>query len=128
MGHMHYEIVKLDNRFGHRNLFDYYIKFSPSMTQRHGPLCFNKALQWFTETYGWSAEVRQYDAIMRWVATNTMIQQPGFPTKLATGVLDEKPQFCNRYWSWSNGYKDLRIYVHSDRELAFFKLKWISDT
>jgi hypothetical protein len=32
------------------------------------------------------------------------------------------PNSCNPYWSWTNGYDDLRLYVKSDQELSFFQL------
>ena len=118
---MKYEIAKLDGRFTYRDLFEYYIKFSNSMTRGHGPLHFNWVLEWFRDTYGWSAEIRQYNNMMAWTTASRNVMNQ-FPK--ATGILSELPACCNSHWSWTNGYDDLRIYVASDRELNFFQLRW----
>ena len=118
---MKYEIAKLDGRFTYRDLFEYYIKFSNSMTRGHGPLHFNSVLEWFRDTYGWSAEIRQYNNMMAWTTASRNVMNQ-FPK--AHGILSELPACCNSHWSWTNGYDDLRIYVASDRELNFFQLRW----
>lgn len=114
---MKYSVHRLDRRFSYHNWFEYYLGFPSSMTQSSGPMHFNHALQWFVETYGWSAEIRQYADIHRWanvpVAFSTKFSMPR----------RELPDVCNPHWSWTNGVgEDLRIYVKSDRELAFFQL------
>jgi len=120
---MKYQIVKLDGRFTYRDWFEYCIKFSNRMAVDQGPLQFNDALRWFFDTYGWSAEIRDYAKMQKWTfqATawlgNRQIQK-------ASGILEETPGHCNPYWSWTNGYDDLRIYVASDKELNFFQLRW----
>jgi len=119
---MIYTIHRLDNRFSYRDFFSHYIGFSSSMYNRQGPLHFNNAISWFTDTYGWSAEVRQYEKMMQWVASSNMINQQPFANRRATGIFAEPPNHCNKHWSWSNHYTDLRIYVASDQELGFFKL------
>ena len=115
---MKYEIVKLDGRYTHRDLFQYCIKFGQRMGVNRGPLCFTQAQRWFFETYGWSAEIRQYDDIVRWFKTNNRWINPT--------PMDLPPE-CNPHWSWTNGYDDLRIYVASDAELTFFQLKFSSE-
>ena len=112
---MKYQIIKLDGRFTHRELFQYCIKFGQRMSFDRGPLAFTQAQRWFFETYGWSAEIRQYDEIVKWVRNNNRFVNPS-PVDV--------PQECNPYWSWTNGYDDLRIYVKSDAELNFFQLRW----
>ena len=114
---MKYDILKLDGRFTYRDLFAYCIKFSNRMTNGLGPQHFNDVMKWFTDTYGWSAEVRQYDNMMKW-AQNHMI----FGRMIVT--TQDLPECCNPHWSWTNGYDDLRIYVQSDAELNFFQLRW----
>ena len=114
---MKYDILKLDGRFTYRNLFAYCIKFSNRMANSQGPQHFNDVMQWFTATYGWSAEVRQYDNMMKWVEQTLVFG------KIIT-VARDLPDCCNEYWSWTNGYDDLRIYVRSDAELNFFQLRW----
>lgn len=119
---MKYTVKPLDARFAYRSYFKYYVGFSASMTQNHGPIAFNDVLAWFIDTYGWSAEVREYAKIMRWTHTNQMASQ--INQNLANDLLLERSPHCNPYWSWSNGYADLRVYVASDKELSFFKLKF----
>jgi hypothetical protein len=120
---MKYEIVKLDGRFTYRDLFGYCIKFSNRMAVDHGPLKFNDAMQWFMETYGWSAEIRDYSKMQKWTRQATTWMGS---TRLqsAQGVLEQLPDHCNPYWSWTNGYDDLRIYVATEKELGFFQLAW----
>jgi hypothetical protein len=36
----------------------------------------------------------------------------------------DAPAFVNRQWSWTNGTNNLRVYLKSEKELSFFKLKW----
>ena len=120
---MKYEIVKLDGRFTYRELFAYCIKFSNRMAVDHGPLKFNDAMRWFTDTYGWSAEIRDYNKMHKWTQQTT--QWMGSPRlQAASGLLEEVPDHCNPHWSWTNGYDDLRIYVRSDAELNFFQLRF----
>lgn len=122
---MKYQILKLDGRYTYRDWFEYCIKFSNRMAIDQGPLNFNNALRWFFEIYGWSAEVRQYDNITKWVSSATMIGRTvnlNKMTHLASSILTDVPEICNTHWSWTNGYDDLRIYVASERELAFFQL------
>jgi len=118
---MKYDIAKLDGRFTYRELFAYCIKFSNRMAVDQGPLKFNDALKWFTETYGWSAEIRDYSKMQKWTVQNT--QWMG-NYRLIQSVLKEAPEHCNPHWSWTNGYDDLRIYVKSESELSFFQLRW----
>lgn len=123
---MKYEIIRLDGRFTYRDLFEYCIKFSNRMAVSQGPLQFNDALKWFMETYGWSAEIRDYTKMEKWVHhTSTWMKSYNTP---AAGIMDKAPDHCNPHWSWTNGYEDLRIYVKSDAELNFFQLKWPNES
>jgi hypothetical protein len=121
---MKYEIAKLDGRFTYRDLFEYYIKFSNSMTRGHGPLHFNSVLEWFRDTYGWSAEIRQYNNMMSWTTASRNVVNQFSYTRQSSVILCELPDCCNSHWSWTNGYDDLRIYVATDKELNFFQLRW----
>ena len=112
---MRYEIQRLDGRFTYRDLFQYTIKFHNKMSHGQGPLAFTRVQKWFTETYGWSAEIRQYSQIVTWIHTNNRVLK-GTPTEI--------PAECSPHWSWTNGYDDLRIYVQGDKELNFFQLRW----
>lgn len=120
---MKYEIIRLDGRFTYRDLFGYAIKFSNRMAVDHGPLQFYDALQWFMETYGWSAEIRDYSKMQKWTRQATTWMGS---TRLQStqGVLEQLPDHCNPHWSWTNGYDDLRIYVATEKELNFFQLRW----
>ena len=114
---MRYVIQRLDGRYSYRDWFEYYLGFSNHMSNRQGPEHYNNALKWFMETYGWSAEIRQYHKIMQWngsMVINQLINRPG-----ATMT---RSQHCNPNWSWTNSFGDLRIYVATDQELAFFQL------
>lgn len=112
---MKYEIQRLDGRFTYRDLFQYTIKWPNRMSNRQGPINFTRVQKWFSDTYGWSAEVRQYADIRSWVETNNRFMK---------GQAVEMPEECSKHWSWTNGYEDLRIYVATDRELNFFQLRW----
>ena len=120
---MKYKVHRLDKRFSFHDHFEFYIGFTNRMSNQQGPLYFNRAQRWFTETYGWSAEIRQWADMLAWSDTNRLIAKQGFGTKLSNPSVN-KCQDCNEYWSWTNGYDDLRIYVKSDKELNFFLLRW----
>ena len=118
---MKYTVTRLDGRFSYREWFEYYIGFPSSMSNRQGPVRYNDALKWFFQTYGWSAEIRQYGRIMQWTFgtyVNTLLNQK----TQATGILSERSEHCNPHWSWTDHYPDLRVYLASDKELAFFQL------
>jgi hypothetical protein len=127
---MKYTIQRLDGRHTYKNLFQYYIGFSNRMSNNQGPLNFTLAQKWFTETYGWSAEVRQYAEILEWSdiknAMNGLMRRKfsGHPLlkNPGSGYASDIPEVCNSKWSWTNGYDDLRIYVASDKELSWFQI------
>ena len=118
---MKYSVTRLDGRYSYRHNFEFYLGFSNTMTRQQGPLCFNDALTWFTERYGWSAEIRQWYNIQRWTST----QKSSLP--IASGMLAEPSAHCNPCWAWSNGFQDLRIYVATEQELAFWQLAYPVD-
>ena len=119
---MKYTITRLDGRFSYRDWFQYYIGFAGRMSNHQGPKHFNDVLKWFFDTYGWSAEIRQYDQIHKWTSISGQLGIKTQPLRIASGILDEPSAHCNPHWSWTNHYPDLRIYVASDQELAFFQL------
>jgi hypothetical protein len=119
---MKYKIHRLDGRFSYRKWFGYYIGFTGGMANGQGPLHFNDALKWFMETYGWSAEIREYAKMHAWTISSTTWALGNYHSA-AAGILEKLPDHCNPHWSWTNGYDDLRIYVATDAELAFFQLK-----
>lgn len=121
---MRYTVQRLDGRFTFRKYFEYYIGFTGRMSNQQGPLHFNLAQEWFTKTYGWSAEARQYEDMIEWNQKSQMYFQ-GIPRIIRNSDRPEDlPDCCNPHWSWTNGYDDLRIYVASEKELNFFQLKW----
>jgi hypothetical protein len=128
---MKYTIQRLDKRYSHADLFQYYIGFSARQINDRGPECFNEVLQWFTRTYGWSAEIKQYTDIKRYgtafnnVAHAMQRKFNGHP--LGFRKPQSIPSCCNELWSWSNLYDDLRVYVATDRELTFFQLAFPVD-
>jgi hypothetical protein len=115
---MHYTTKKLDGRYVYRDYFAYCLAFSINMSGQHGPIAFNDALKWFTDNYGWSAEVRQWHKIKQWSLGHAKLGLP-----IAIGLANQTSEYCNPHWSWTNGQNDLRIYLASDLELAFFQLR-----
>lgn len=83
------------------------------MNLGHGPLDFTVAQQWFFDSYGWSAEVRQYDDIREYIRKSNHW----------LGDALEMPSAVNPHWSWTNGINNqCRIYVATDKELSFFMI------
>ena len=110
---MEYKVKKLDGRYSHRKYFKYCVEFDKS---QWGPLKFHNALKWMMETYGYTAEIREWQHI-------THLHQQ----RSTYNLTDSKvPDVVNQTWSWTNEY-NLRIYIKSDKELSFFKLKWSSE-
>lgn len=116
---MNYKIVKLDGRWSYRKHFQYAIIFSNKMTSWQGPLHFAEVQKYFFDTYGWSAEIRQWDNIRDYFVAMSKYS--------ASGMDWVMPDSVNPYWSWTNGYDDLRIYVKSSQELTLFQLKYPVD-
>jgi hypothetical protein len=123
---MKYSLQKLDGRHSYHRFFQYYIGFSNSMSNNKGPECFSCAQRWFFQTYGWSAEIRQWNDIHRWYNKSVPFMT-GRPIAWATPTPDNLPDECNPSWSWTNAYNNLRIYVATPRELAFFQLAFPVD-
>jgi hypothetical protein len=110
---MQYQVTKLDGRYRYHRLFQYQIAFSDRMAMNQGPLHFATAQMWFFNTYGWSAEVRQYDDIRTYVDKANQWLGNALPM----------PGCINPQWSWTNGINhQCRIYVATDRELSFFMM------
>jgi len=87
------------------------------MRLNQGPVNFNRALKWFIDTYGYSAEVRHYSEIKKYYRS---MKQFGISPAVPDSVDDNV--FCNPLWSWTLGYNDLRVYVANEREVVFFQL------
>lgn len=123
---MKYTIQRLDKRYSYSDLFQYYVGFSHRMSDNQGPEKFNEVLQWFTKTYGWSAEIKQYANMLahhqRISSMNQLMHQKFKSHPLFKPTASIFPECCNNAWSWSNTYDDLRVYVATDRELTFFQL------
>ena len=113
---MKYTVTQLDGRYSYRQNFEFYLAFANTVTRQNGPISFNDAMVWFTERYGWSAEIRQWHHIERW----THPQKAGL--QIASGILTQPSIHCNPHWSWSNTHSDLRIYLAGQQELAFWQL------
>ena len=113
---MKYIVVRLDGRYSYGENFEFYLRFTNSMTRQGGPLWFNDAVVWLTERYGWSAEIRQWHNIERWTS----------PQKMGLS-LAEPSIHCNPHWSWSNSHSDLRVYLAGEQELAFWQLAYPVD-
>ncbi len=116
---MRYKIVKLDGRWSYRKYFEYAVIFSNRMSIWNGPQHFAEVQKYFFDTYGWSAEIRQWADIRQYYHNVLHYVKPN-----PVGLM---PEAVNTYWSWTNGYEDLRIYVKSQKELTLFQLKYPVD-
>ena len=107
---MKYRVQPLDRRFSYNDRFEILISFTVN-SQDSVILDFNQALQWMIQTWGWSAEVRQYYELVKRQTLWGLL-----------GQNNQLPEICNANWTWSNGFDDLRIYLKTQQELAFFQL------
>jgi len=106
---MKYEIIKLDRRHRHYKIYKYSIEFSKASwaSTGTGALDFDRARRWFNTNFGWSQEAE--------------VQQ-----KLA-GLSRVQDNDINFHWAFTTQYKNYRIYVNSDKELAWFQLSHVRD-
>jgi hypothetical protein len=89
------------------------------MSNGQGPMYFAEAQKWFFDSYGWSAEIRQWADIREYhYNVWNYIKNP---------PVEVMPECVNPNWSWTNGYDDLRIYAKSQQELTLFQLKYPVD-
>ena len=117
---MMYIIRQMDQRHTHHQYFKYYIGFPGGMAHNEGPLMFCRAQQWFTNAYGWSAEVRMYRKIHDWYTNYVAAKKWSIA---APAGQDSIPVECNPLWSWTNGIDgEYRIYVATQQELTLFCL------
>lgn len=105
---MRYQVTRLDHRFSHKASFDYVLEFSKSTWKGTGVLDFDRARRWMNQTWGWSQDVETRAALNRRIVepSNTAVQE----------------EDINRHWAYSVQYNDYRIYLHGDKELAWFQL------
>ena len=110
MRNKNYQLVKLDARYSHRNLFKYVIKFHRAVND--GPYQFARSQKWFFDKFGYSPEVEVLESIQRDFSK----------------VNRDLPVEYNSIWSYGTNpvYNELRIYVN-DEGLAFFKLAFPVD-
>ena len=100
---MKYQVTDMDRRFSYSASFNYMLKFSKPNWQGTGVLDFDRARRWMNQTWGWSQEVDTRNAIKH---SNIVLQEGDI----------------NLHWAYSAVYKDYRIYLKGDQELAFFQL------
>ena len=105
---MHYEVTKLDKRHSWHAQFEYMLEFSKSTWKGTGVLDFDRARRWMNKTWGWSQDVETRLALLnrKRELRNTVV----------------KDEDINLHWSYSVQYNDYRIYLFSEKELAFFQL------
>jgi hypothetical protein len=84
------------------------LEFSKSTWKGTGVLDFDRVRRWMNKTWGWSQDVDTRSALLkhRIYSMNNSVQ-------------DED---INLHWAYSVQYNDYRIYLVSDRELAWFQL------
>jgi len=100
---MKYQVTNLDQRFSHSASFNYMLRFGKPSWEGTGVLDFDRARRWMNRTYGWSQEVDTRSAIKH----SDIVLQDGD---------------INLHWAYSTVYKDYRIYLKGNEELAFFQL------
>lgn len=105
--YMKYKVTKLDNRYSHRDSFEYMLEFSRSYWTGTGVLDFDHARKWFNKTYGWSQDVE---------TRGSMIKSGGVNSDLFD------PNDINAHWAYCAKYNNYRIYVATDKELNWFML------
>ena len=103
---MKYKVNKMDRRYT-RHGYQYLIEFSKVTHFGTGVLDFDRARRWFTQTYGWSQDVEQQMAMQ----LNKRHHQDAY-----------QPNDINPHWASLIKYDDYRIYVATEKELAFFIL------
>lgn len=105
---MRYQVTKLDQRFSHRNSFEYMLEFSKSTWSGTGVLDFDRSRRWMNQTWGWSQDVETRANIKQRLAdpNNTSAQK----------------EDINPHWAYSVAYNDYRIYLHGKAELEWFLL------
>ena len=100
---MKYHVTDMDRRFSHSASFRYMLRFSKATWQGTGVLDFDRARRWMNQTWGWSQDVDTRNAIAH---SNIVLQEGDI----------------NQHWAYSAVYKDYRIYLKGNEELAFFQL------
>ena len=98
----------MDRRFSHSASFNYMLRFSKAAWPGTGVLDFDRARRWMNRTWGWGQDVETRTAIKRCKMLNPDV-----------AVQDED---INQHWAYSAVYNDYRIYLASEKELAFFQL------
>ena len=98
----------MDHRFSYKGSFDYMLEFSKNTRVGTGVLDFDRARRWMNKTWGWSQDVATRSALIQ-----SQHFSPG------SEVQEED---INQHWAYSVEYRDYRIYLKSDKELAFFQL------
>lgn len=81
------------------------LEFSRSVWHGTGVLDFDRARRWMNRTWGWTQDVNTRKELMNQAIRIDIL-------------LDD----INPHWSYSVKYRDYRIYLLGDQELAFFQL------
>jgi hypothetical protein len=105
-----YEIVELDRRHSYHKIYKYSIEFSKASWKGTGALDFDRARRWFNESFGWSQEVDVQKKIASFVA------------------ITHQANDINFHWAFTTQYRNYRIYVSSDKELAWFQLSHVRES
>lgn len=103
----------MDRRYANYGSFRYMLEFSKSTWRGTGVLEFDRARRWMNQTWGWTQDVATRQALIQRLAD-----------PLNNSVKEED---VNRHWAYSVEYKEYRIYLLGDKELAFFQLVHVQD-
>ena len=103
----------MDKRYANYGSFRYMLEFSKSNWQGTGVLEFDRARRWMNKTWGWTQDVETRQALIQRLAN-----------PLNNSVKEED---INKHWGYSVEYKQYRIYLKGDKELAWFQLSHPAD-
>ena len=118
-----WKCTKLDARYNYKKYFGYMIEVQGIGNSALKAVEFNRVKQWFEQTYGHSAEVRDWVNIVGYF-NFTQAASTLWRKKLPVQQEEMPLDIISEHWSWTNGRygEDHRIYCASEKEVAFFRL------
>ena len=111
---MKYKVTKLDRRHTGYNVMKYYIEINllSGLAMDERLELFKEYRAWCWDQFGAGCEL---DYVTITLGTTSIVTPAapifGIPTRAL--------------WAWRTDYDNQRIFLKSDRELSWFKLKWV---
>ena len=104
---MKYQVIKLDNRYSHRDQFKYMLEFSRNNKAGTGVRDYDQSCRWFNDHFGWSQDIDVRTAMIHnWTQHHNAYTYEDF----------------NPIWAYCARYSEYRIYVATDKELEWYLL------